>query len=122
MKTRIIAMLLLVVMLVSALAGCGYSYMKEDYDKYVTFNKEKLDALLTNIEIHDGDFTADPETREKKVWDAIYETLAGKVDKEDKITEGKAGAHDILYYCYYATVDNTVVLASKMQESSATKL
>ena len=127
MKTRIIAMLLLVVMLVSVLASCGYSYMKEDYDKYVTFDKEKLDALLANIEIHDGDFTADELTRNNKVIDTIYATLAGKVDKEDKITEGKAGAHDILYYCYYATVENdakepVVILASKMQESSATKL
>lgn len=126
MKTRIIAMLLLIVMLVTALASCGYSYMKEDYSKYVTFDKEKLDDLLKNVEIEDGAFTADEETRQMRVLDSIYKTLAGKVDADDKITEGYAEAYDIVYYCYYATVENdaketVVIFASKMQESSATK-
>lgn len=126
MKRRIIGMLLVAVMVISALVGCGYNYRSENYSEYVEFDKAKLDAFLAEIEINDGDFTADEETRAKRVLDSIYESLAKAVDSDEKNTEGQLGAHDIIYYCYYATVtaDNgqpAIVFASKMQQSSAVK-
>lgn len=125
MKRRIIGMLLVVVMLVSALVSCGYSYAKEDLSKYVTFDKAELDAFLKNMEISDGDFTADEDTRWIKVSDSIYKSLASYVDTEDKKTEGEAGKHDVVYYCYYATLEKDgkeiVFFADQMVSSAADK-
>lgn len=103
---RIIALILVVVTLTLSLASCGYSMLDEDYGSYADYNKEQLVAALANLEIEDGDFTGDAETRDQKVLDSIYEALAKKVDtkKEDlKVTTGVVGAHDLFYYCYYVT-------------------
>ncbi len=127
MKRRIIGMLLVVVMLVSALVSCGYSYSKEDVSKYVKFEKKAFSDFIAEIEIVDGDFTADEETREKKVWDSIYTSLATFSDGEKK-TEGAAGAHDVIFYCYYATLTEGgeggkthVFFADQMSQSAADK-
>lgn len=125
MKTRIIGMLLVVVMVVMALAGCGYTYVGEDYSSYVKFDKAALDKFLTNIEINDGDFAEGK--RDKKVEEEIYAALAKAVDTDKKVTDGVAGEYDVLYYCYFVTVKgkdgkDAVIFADKMKESSATKL
>ena len=130
MKKRIISMLLLVCMLVTALASCAYSYEKDDMSKYVTFDKAAFLDGLTKLEIEDADFGTDDKVREEKVWDAIYTALAGKADTDTHKTEGNPDAHDLLYYCYYATYTDgegdaakeVIVYASSMKESAAVKL
>ena len=130
MKKRIIGMLLLVCMLVTALASCAYSYENDDMTKYVTFDKDAFLAGLQALEIEDADFGTDEAKRQEKVWDAIYTTLAGKVDSDEHKTEGNPDKYDLLYYCYYATfvegegdaAKTVTVYASSMKESSATKL
>ena len=108
MKRRIIGLILVIVMLALSLTGCGYSIAEDDLSVYATFTAEDKAALATFLEkvmIEDGDFTASPETRAKKVMDNIYGALASKADKDDKKTEGKLGAIDLFYYCYYATAE-----------------
>ena len=100
---RIISMILVLASVVLALASCGYSYVKDDHSQYAAGEKAALDAFLAAIEIEDGDYTADPETRKAKVLDRIYETLLKSVDTTDTKTEGALTAHDALYYCYYVT-------------------
>jgi hypothetical protein len=103
---RIIALILVVVTLTLSLASCGYSMLDEDYGSYAEYNKEQLVAALANLEIEDGDFTSDAETRDQKVLDSIYEALAKEVDTKNedlKVTTGVVGAHDLFYYCYYVT-------------------
>ena len=103
---RIIALILVVVTLTLSLASCGYSMLDEDYGSYAEYNKEEILAALAHLEIEDGDFTNDAETRNQKVLDSIYEALAKKVDTKDedlRVTTGVVGAHDLLYYCYYVT-------------------
>lgn len=126
MKRRIIGLLLVVVMLTLTLAGCGYSYAKDDMEQYAEFDKAAFLAALQSLEIADGEFTTDEETRAIKVLDSAYEALAKKVDADAKVSEGKPGEYDILYYVYYCTgVKDDVTYtfyASKMKESGASKL
>lgn len=108
MKKRIISLVLAVVMLVGALVGCGsYDFADDDMTKYASFDKTAfLNALKDGtLEIADGDFTTDPDTREKKTMDAIIAALGSKADKgdEDKKTEGKPEGYDLFYYAYYIT-------------------
>ncbi|MBE6634592.1 MAG: hypothetical protein E7617_00135 [Ruminococcaceae bacterium] len=122
MKKRIISMILVLATVALTLVGCGYNYAKEDQSQYAAGEKAALDAFLAAIEIEDGDYTADPETRTAKVLDRIYETLLGKVDTKDTKTEGALTAHDALYYCYYVTLTKDskdyTVYSSYMKESS----
>ncbi|MBQ7362855.1 MAG: hypothetical protein IJW48_00220 [Clostridia bacterium] len=127
MKKRIISLILVAVMAVIALAGCAYSYEKDDMSNYATFDKDAFFAALADgtITVEDGDFGTDEDERQKKVLDAIYASLAKNADTDVKITEGVAGVYDSLYYCYYATVTDDagvehVLYASKMTESSPT--
>ena len=130
MKKRIIGMLLLVCMIVTALASCAYSYENDDMTKYVSFDKDAFLAGLQALEITDADFGTDETKRQEKVDDAIYTALAGKADTDVHKTEGNPGKYDLLYYCYYATfvegegdaAKTVTVYASSMKESSATKL
>lgn len=111
MKKKILSLFLAVVMLSLALVGCGSFDYAEDSTQHATFKADDyLAALLAGtIEIDDGTFTADPETREQKVLDSIYNSIASKTDKTDasKLTVGKVDGHDLFYYAYYvtATVD-----------------
>lgn len=126
MKRRIIAMLLVVVMLVLALTGCGYSYAKDDMKQYASFDKDAFLAALSDLKITDAEFTTDETVRATKVLDSIYEALAKAVDADEKVTTGTPGTYDVLYYVYYCTgvKDGTTYTfyANKMKESGASKL
>ena len=131
---RIISLILVVVMSALALVGCGYSYAEDDLTQYVTFDKAAFEAALKKIQIEDGDFTMDEETRQKEVLDYINELLVKKVDTSKKLYEGVAipSLDDLnnnkVYYCYYVTTTakdkdkNDVaitVYASSMKETGA---
>ena len=77
MKKKILSLFLAVVMLSLALVGCGSFDYAEDSTQHATFKADDyLAALLAGtIEIDDGTFTADPETREQKVLDSIYNKI-----------------------------------------------
>ena len=127
---RIIGMILVVVMLTLSLASCGaFNYAESNMTKYASFKgKTEFANALKEIVVEEGDFSADPETRAKKVLDAIYEVLANQGDGDKKKTDAPSD-RDVVYYCYYVTADidgdgneETVVFTDKMKESSATKL
>ena len=126
MKKRIIGLILVVAMLTLSLVSCGYSFAKDDLSAYATFsaeNKAAFEEALKKLIIEDGDFTTDSATRENKVLDNIYATLANSADKTDKKTTGVPGARDLVYYCYYVTADfdgvEAVLFASNMNTSNA---
>ncbi len=124
MKKRIISLILVVVIAALTLTSCGYSFAKDDLSVYAEFKDvEGFKKAWESLVIEDGDFTTDEELREKKVWDAIYSSLASAIKSTgEKKTEGMLTGHDILYYCYYCTAEfdgETVVLfASNMKASS----
>lgn len=123
---RIIALILVIVLAMATLVGCAYSYASDDLTKYSTFDKDAFVTKLATLEILDGDFTTDEDTRKDKVIDAIYQSLATNLENADKIKEGTPKKYDLLYYCYYCTftvegVEYTV-LASNMKEEGAIKL
>ena len=130
MKKRIISLMLVIVMAALALVSCGFSYENDDLSGYASFDKDTFLAELLELEIEEGDFSGDEETRASKVLDSVYSTLSALVDTDAKITEGAVGSRDLLYYCYYATAvfgegdaaKTVVVFASKMNGSSPTKL
>ena len=103
MKKRIISLILAVVMLSLSLVGCAYSYADDDLASYVTYDESKFKAALLELMIDEGDFTDDPETRAKKVEDAIYALLATNATDKNRYDTEKAGAHDVFYYGYYIT-------------------
>jgi len=110
MKRRIISSILVVVMLVLSLVGCGYSYANDKaLSSYVPFTDEEkaaFEAAIKAIVIEDGEFTRDPATRAKKVLEKINSALASAADKTDKKTEGTPDAlRDLVYYCYYFTAE-----------------
>jgi len=129
MKKRIIALILVVVMAVTLLAGCGaYNFAEEDLSNYVEVNYQELRAALDRIEIKDGDFTTNEETRKKKVEESILSAIAATIIKnsstfeDDKLETGALNTErDVLYYCYYATdADGRVYYYSNMKEASIT--
>jgi len=67
MKKRIISLILVVVTLALSLVGCAYSYASDDLNKYAKFDAKAFAEALLAIDVEDGDFTADNETRIKKV-------------------------------------------------------
>lgn len=113
MKKRIISFALVVVMALLALAGCGYSYEKDDMSNYADFDMEAFFAALSELEIEDGDFGTDWEARWVKVNDKIFKSLADTIVKEmtdeDKKTEGTPGKYDVVYYNYYYTAEVPVL-------------
>lgn len=126
---RIICSILVAVMLVLSLASCGYSFMKDDMTKYADFNKTEFENFIKNILIENGEFEADPATREEKVLQTIYQSIAESVTS-DKSTEslktGVPGGRDVVYYAYYATAVFDDVTAyfftDKLKTTSPTKL
>lgn len=100
MKKRIICSILVVVMLALSLTGCGYSLAKDDLNQYASLDANKLSDFLKNVTIEDADFTADEETRTKKVLDTIYDALVNAA-KGDALKEGAVDENDIVSYCYY---------------------
>lgn len=123
---RIISLILVTVMALTVLAGCAYSYEKDEMTNYATFNSQEFFKALTDgsILIEDADFGVDEEERQKKVVDAIFTALAKTADTEKKIVEGAAGKFDILNYCYYVTAvigeQLHIFNADKMTESKPT--
>lgn len=105
MNKRIICLILTVVMLALSLVGCAYSYDGEDFDKYVTYDAAKFADALKAIEIANGDFATD---RADKVYDEMYAALAAVATNTSPVTDGKPGAHDKFYYCYYITFEKEV--------------
>ena len=109
MKKRIIAFVLVVVMAVMALVGCGttaFNYASEDLTKYAKFEAETFAKELAAIEIEDFDFTTDETVRRQKVLEKIYNTLTDKVVAygDNRVVNGLIGERDVVYYNYYATV------------------
>ena len=128
MKKRIISLILVVVMSLLTLSGCAYSYEKDDMTNYASFDSAKFLAAIQALDIEEGTFGTDEETRWVKVQDAIISAIASKAaDKTNKINEGKVGAYDILYYSYFYTItvgegENAKTLyfdTNKMTEASS---
>ncbi|MBR2344024.1 MAG: hypothetical protein IKA64_07215 [Clostridia bacterium] len=136
MKKRIIALILVTVMALLSLVGCGYSYAKDDMSDYATMNGQidgkDFAAALLALAIADGDFGTDETVRIEKVNDVIFTALAKEADTEAKKTEGTPDKYDLVYYVYYCTAEvkgetegstKTVTLfASNMKQSSAVKV
>jgi len=123
MKKRIISLILVVVTLALSLVGCAYSYASDDLNKYAKFDAKAFAEALLAIDVEDGDFTADNETRIKKVEDAMYSAIAGTLASDvERKTTGVVGEHDKFYYCYYITytdkAGNTVQLAPDYMATS----
>ena len=127
---RIISSILVVVMLVLTLVGCGYSINKDDMTKYADFStKAAFEELLKKILIEDGDFTTDDATREAKVLETIYSDIASKVIADATTEKNKTGtpsSRDVVYYAYYASAVFDDVTAyfftDKYKSSSSTSL
>ena len=109
MKKRIVALVLLLCMLVSVLAGCAYSYADDDMSQYVATTKEELLEALNNLKIEDGDFTTNEETRKKKVDDAIMSAIAALGESK---TAGVAGVGDKVFYRYFALLSSDLTDAN----------
>ena len=126
MKKRIVALILTVVMSLLTLASCGsFDFVEEDLTAYASFDAAKFMDDLKKLEIEDGEFTTDEATREKilaaTVYNAIVDKLLAQRDEDDRKTEGKLGAGDVLYFVYYATdADGNMFFGSDMNESSIT--
>ena len=124
MKKRIISLILVIVMASLTLISCGYSYAKDDMSQYASFETiDAFKAALKELAIEDGDYTTDPETREKKVIDSIYSELASVAKNAgEKKYEGTVGAHDLFYYNYYCTAEidgkTLTFFASSMKSDS----
>ena len=126
MKKRIVALILTVVMSLLTLASCGsFDFVEEDLTAYASFDAAKFMEDLKKLEIEDGEFTTNEATREKilaaTVYNAIVDKLLAQRDEDDRKTEGKLGAGDVLYFVYYATdADGNMFFGSDMNESSIT--
>ncbi len=105
MKKRIIALILVVVMSVLTLFGCGeYDYSDAKLDKFMTADKAALLQALANLKIEDEDeFSVDSEARKNELHDIILRSLLNADNADDEeYKEGIAGYADALYYCYFA--------------------
>ena len=113
MKTRILALALVLVTLVTVLTGCAYRYDKKDVSQYVTVADDYKGLLdfLNEITIEGADFgpyNAENDTaRNDKVLEKIDATLAGKITTGDdyKLKDDAVYAlRQKIYYAYYCTV------------------
>lgn len=127
MKKRIVALILTVVMSLLALTSCGsFDFAEEDLSDYASFNYAEFVKALGEIEIEDGDFTTNEETRAQKVAAKIYNAVADKIVaatyESDYVKSGELGAGDVLYFTYYAVDEKTgnVYFTSEMKESAIT--
>ena len=126
MKKRIIALVLTVVMSLLTLSSCGsFDFVEEDLSAYATFDYEAFKTALKNIEIEDGEFTTNEETREALVAAKIYNAIADKyvaATKEDeRNTTEKLTAGDVLYFVYYAIdAEGNMFFGSEMNKSTLT--
>ncbi len=105
MKKRITALILVVVMSVLALFGCGeYDYSDAKLDKFTSADTQALLNALKNIVIEDEDeFSTDSEKRQKELHDIILRSLLNADNaNSEEYKEGVADYADALYLCYYA--------------------
>lgn len=125
---RIICSILVVVMLVLSLAGCGYSFRKDSMTNYASFtDKEGFAAALMGLLIEDGDFKLDAAVREEKVLENIYSAISSAISSDaEKLKEGKPSVRDVVYYAYYATADfdgvTSVFYTDKLKTASPSKI
>ena len=107
MKQRIIAAILLLVTVLTMFAGCAnYAFAeRDDFDSKVFVDLPLLMEKLQNIEIEDEDFG--PEGRDEIVKREIYNSILSTLnnDSQNKITDGKIGAYDMVEYFYYCDVE-----------------
>lgn len=126
MKKRIVALILVVVMSVLTLSSCGsFDFVKEELGAYATFDYEAFKTALKNIEIEDGDFTTNEETRAAlvaaKIYNAVVDKLISATKESERVTEGTLSAGDVLYFVYYAMDDaGNMFFGSDMDKSSLT--
>lgn len=125
MKKRIVALILTIVMSLLALSSCApaFDFVEEDLNSYADFKFEEFKAALEKLEIEDGEFTTDSETREKIVAATIYNAIADKIiastKEDDRVTEGTLSAGDVLHFVYYAVdADGNIFFADQMNEST----
>ena len=108
MKTRIIALILTVVMVLLALTSCSNSFdlARENLNAYAEFKLDDFLKALKSIEIEDGEFTTDEATRNKFVAAQVYNAIVDKIlaasKDEDHVKTGELTAGDVLYFVYYA--------------------
>ena len=107
MKKRIVALILTVVMSLLALTSCGgFDFADEKLNDYADFDYGKFKEALGKLEIEDGSFTTDADTRKSIVEANIYNTVANKIvadtDEEDWVKSGELSAGAVLYFVYYA--------------------
>ncbi len=124
---RILSSILVVVLLVMSLVGCGYSLADDDMAKYATFSdaeKKAFEEALKLIKIEDGEFILNADLREEKVVEAVYAALADALGEDaEQLKTGKPDGRDTVYYCYYVTADfdgtNAVLYTAKYKTSAA---
>ena len=112
MKKRILALLLVIVTLALTLTGCAFRYDKKDMTEFSTADFAKLDALLANFEIDDGDFGAydkasGDKARLDKVLEKIDKNLSEKIDAvtANRLTDDNTyGLRQKIYYAFYCSV------------------
>ena len=108
MKKKIICLVLTLATLTLSLASCGsFNFWDEDLSAYVSFDKDKFSAAISDgsIKITDGTFTTDATTRENRVMDSIFSSIGANTDKANKLTVGTPDGHDLFYYSYFITVN-----------------
>lgn len=140
MKKRIIAALLVAIMTVLTLVGCGFDLSKDDLSDYIEgeFDVNKFMEAIRNIEIEDGEYTTNSEINDKVIASDVYGPIAngaiadaesdGKTnltDADDVLTAGKIGATDVVYFCYYVSYKGEdgkvrIYKSSEMNETSIT--
>lgn len=106
MKNRIIALILVCIMAISALVACDASKFNfaEDSKDYTTVDLAGLMAAIKAIEIEDADFTTNEDTRKEKVTYNILGSLtSAAIKNNEKLTTGTLTENDVLYFCYYCT-------------------
>ena len=107
MKQRIIATILLLVTVLTMLAGCvNYAFAEESMEDYVTLNLDELMKALHSIEIEEEDF-GPGEKRDEIVVEEIYNTILTALNKDtdNEKTDGKIGTNDMVKYYYYCSVE-----------------
>jgi len=136
MKTKIIALLLLVTLCVSLLTGCAFNYQKEDLSEYATVDATALYNALKKLQIADGDFTNgvgdNAQIRTDKTLLSFAQSIVSSIkgDEDRQMKEGTVGAGDYITYCYYKVANNSttdkkeyyVLSAEYMQKSKAVAL
>ena len=126
MKKRIVALILTVVMSLLTLASCGsFDFVEEDLNSYATFNKAEFLEALQKLEIEDGEFTTNEDTRKKLIAANIYNSIVDKIiaetDEDERLESGKLTAGDVLYFVYYAVdADGNVFNGADMAEGTIT--